>query len=101
MASYAGKIAPPGYPKTSVTPSRTRHSHRICAPVSFIAAVRGSWFSVLGSRSRFAFALRRSEPRTWNDEPEPRTQHDEPRTAPVHYPVTAPTAADETSFAYF
>src|SRR5262249_14987413 len=33
IASYAGRIAPPGYPNTSVTPSRTRASQRICAPV--------------------------------------------------------------------
>src|SRR5882672_1336062 len=28
-------MAPPGYPKTVSTPSRTRHSQRICAPVRF------------------------------------------------------------------
>src|SRR6187402_948379 len=39
MASYAGRIAPPGYPKTTFTPSRTRHSQRICAPVSVILLI--------------------------------------------------------------
>ena len=29
-------FAPPGYPKTTSTPSRTRHSHKISAPVFFI-----------------------------------------------------------------
>src|SRR5216684_1254682 len=33
MASYAGRIAPPGYPNTTLTPSRTRQSQSICAPV--------------------------------------------------------------------
>src|SRR5438045_2786602 len=28
-------MAPPGYPKTVSTPSRTSDSHRICAPVRF------------------------------------------------------------------
>src|SRR6187399_2880390 len=34
-ASYAGKIAPPGYPNTTSTPCRTKQSHKICAPANF------------------------------------------------------------------
>src|SRR5216684_9054627 len=33
MASYAGRMAPPGYPNTVVTPCLTRDSQRSCAPV--------------------------------------------------------------------
>src|SRR4026207_1686650 len=33
MASYVGRIAPPGEPNTVVTPSFTRLSQTICAPV--------------------------------------------------------------------
>src|SRR4051812_16882031 len=39
IASYAGRMAPPGYPKTTSTPSRTRHPHRICAPVSVVLLI--------------------------------------------------------------
>src|SRR5450432_3415583 len=36
-ASYAGRIAPPGYPNTVVTPCCSRHSQSICAPVFIIS----------------------------------------------------------------
>src|SRR5919198_1116310 len=61
MASYAGRMAPPGYPNTSVTPSRTRHSQRICAPVRFIFYSEGLRPSNSPTRSlarRFAGSLR-------------------------------------------
>src|SRR5947208_10902812 len=38
-ASYAGRMAPPGYPNTSVVPSRATQSQIICAPVSFIRTI--------------------------------------------------------------
>src|SRR4051812_46624342 len=38
-ASYAGRIAPPGYPKTCFTPSRSMHSHKIPAPVIVLPVV--------------------------------------------------------------
>src|SRR5512138_2292324 len=34
-------FAPPGYPKTTSTPSRNKHSHKISAPVFFINAPFG------------------------------------------------------------
>src|SRR5262245_19243949 len=37
IASYAGRIAPPGYPKTVCTPCRSSDSQMICPPVFFIA----------------------------------------------------------------
>src|SRR5580658_6507443 len=38
-ASYAGSIAPPGYPNTTCTPSRSRHSQRMLAPVMLFVVV--------------------------------------------------------------
>ena len=56
MASYAGMMAPPGYPNTVCTPWRIRHSHRICAPVFFLLAGTGAY---LGLRRRSRAELSR------------------------------------------
>src|SRR5882672_10766772 len=98
-------MAPPGYPKISVTPSRTRHSHRICEPVSFISiSVYRSGFD---PRSCLLFSLRVGpHPHALSlggaasrrFPPAPRSGR---RRFLFHPPVTAPSAADETSRAYF
>ena len=62
IASYAGRMAPPGYPKTSVTPSRTRHSQRICDPVRFISAPSFQFPASSGSTSVDAL---RTSPFCW------------------------------------
>src|SRR5712675_1149293 len=55
-ASYAGRIAPPGYPNTVVTPCCSRHSHSICAPVFIIKLSARNGFEthpkIIGRKSK-------------------------------------------------
>src|ERR1700733_98079 len=64
IASYAGMIAPPGYPKMTSTPSWPRTSQMISAPVRWVSAMTlSSGFSLFGRTCHGAFRGRRHERR--------------------------------------